>query len=328
MISDKGNRMDPFTQERFLTIRENTKLTLKQLKENCDKIIEVSENTLDNKREAIKTKIALAVTAIESIDGITTSTLALARALVANFEQASSSNLERFDKGIKNNIPKITKWTHAEYCPGILSAVLEKDWEIIPSTLPNLSMVSVSDLVHTQGRKINNISANLDLTDMKVDRIEKALDKPNPWLLSKVFSDNENVCKIRKKEDHLWDAKPKEALEEEVRKKMDKLSIDHRNMTMEKITPKGRSSPFLKLTLLNQADRKDAMGKLNSIRTATGYIISPVEPREVQHWLANYKKTKRNLIMQSLYELGYDVSNKMSSFNYSGNTPHSDLSGT
>ena len=116
------------------------------------------------------------------------------------------------------------------------------------------------------------------------------------------------LCKIRKKEDHLWDAKPKEALEEEVRKKMDELSIDHRNMTMEKITPKGRGSPFLKLTFQNQADRKDATGKLNSVRTTTGYIISPVEPREVQHWLANYKKTKRNLIMQSLYELGYDVS--------------------
>ena len=106
----------------------------------------------------------------------------------------------------------------------------------------------------------------------------------------------------------MWDAKPKEALEEEVRKKMDELSIDHRNMAVEKITPKGRGSPFLKLTFLNQADRKDATGKLNSVRTTTGYIISPVEPREVQHWLANYKKTKRNLIVQALFELGYDVS--------------------
>ena len=163
--------MDPFTHERFLTIRENTKAILKQLKENCDKIIEESESSLEDKREEIKTKIASAVTAIESIDGITTSTLALAKALVANFEQTSSSNIEMFDRGIKNNVPKIIKWTRLEYGPGILSAVLEKDWEIIPSTLPNLSMVSISDLIHTQSRKLSNIADNLDQIDTKVDKM-------------------------------------------------------------------------------------------------------------------------------------------------------------
>ena len=63
---------------------------------------------------------------------------------------------------------------------------------------------------------------------------------------------------------------------------MDDNGVNHQRMATEKITPRGKATPFLKLTLLTQHDRKEATIKLNAVRAITGYIISPVEPREVQ----------------------------------------------
>ena len=115
------------------------------------------------------------------------------------------------------------------------------------------------------------------------------------------------MCKIRKKNDKIWDNKPKEELVAEVRQKMEELNVNQSNLTFDKIIPKGRGTPFLKLTFLMASERRNATGLLNSIKQETGYIISPVEPRECQSWLPQYKTGIRNIIMGSFIEKGYEV---------------------
>ena len=78
---------------------------------------------------------------------------------------------------------------------------------------------------------------------------------------------------------------------------MEDLNIDQRNLAFKKITPKGRGTPFLKLTFLTVGERKNATGRLNSVKEETRYIISPVEPRECQDWLPKYKTHIKNVIM-------------------------------
>ena len=90
---------------------------------------------------------------------------------------------------------------------------------------------------------------------------------------------------------------------------MDDNGVNHQRMATEKITRQGRATPFLKLTFLTQHDRKEATIKLNAVRAITGYIISPVEPREVQEGLPHHKKKARSHISSCLLEKGYKVNN-------------------
>ena len=104
------------------------------------------------------------------------------------------------------------------------------------------------------------------------------------------------MCKLRKKNDKTWDNKPEEELIAELKLKMEELNVNQSNLAINKITPKGRGTPFLKLTFLMSGERRDATGRLNSAKLETGYIISPVEPRECQSWLPRYKTGMRNII--------------------------------
>ena len=46
---------------------------------------------------------------------------------------------------------------------------------------------------------------------------------------------------------------------------MTELSVDQQNISIEKIVPKGRGTPFLKITFLMQGERKDATGPLHLV---------------------------------------------------------------
>ena len=88
---------------------------------------------------------------------------------------------------------------------------------------------------------------------------------------------------------------------------MDDNGNNHHRMASEKITPRGKATPFLKLRFLSQHDRKTATVKRNAVRAITGYITSPVEPREVQEWLPLHKKKARSHIIGCLWEKGYKI---------------------
>ena len=88
---------------------------------------------------------------------------------------------------------------------------------------------------------------------------------------------------------------------------MEDVDINHQLMEVEIFSPRGKATPFLKLTFLTQSDRRDATKNINAIKASTGYTISPVEPREVQSWLPQHKKQARNNIVCCLQEKGYKV---------------------
>ena len=98
-------------------------------------------------------------------------------------------------------------------------------------------------------------------------------------------------------------------LSDELKKIMDNNDIDHNRIAIELITPRGKAMAFLKLTCLTHSERREATKKLNAIQTSTGYVISPIEPREVQTWLPNYKRAARANIISALPEKGYRIKN-------------------
>ena len=125
--------------------------------------------------------------------------------------------------------------------------------------------------------------------DTRVSYLESHASVPDSILLAKIFSNNKNIIKLRHKQDPAWASKSEKDLDAELRKVMDENDVNHQRMATEKITPRGKATPFLKLTFLTQHARKEATTKLNAIRAITGYIISLVEPREVQKWLPHQK---------------------------------------
>ena len=124
--------------------------------------------------------------------------------------------------------------------------------------------------------------------------------------LAEIWGDCENICNLRKRNDTIWDHKPKDELEKEIRGKLTNLDIKDINVALKKITPRGKATPFVKMTFLTAGERKFVTGCLNSIREVTGYIISPVEPRECQDWLPIYKRDLQN-IMSGFIKKGYNV---------------------
>ena len=112
---------------------------------------------------------------------------------------------------------------------------------------------------------------------------------------------------MTQEKDKTWDNKPKEELIAELKQKKEELNVNQSNLAFDKIIPKGRGTPFLKLTFMTASERRDATGLLNSVKQETGYIISPVEPRECQSWLPRYKTGIRNIIMGAFIDKGYEV---------------------
>ena len=66
----------------------------------------------------------------------------------------------------------------------------------------------------------------------------------------KIRDNNLYGVKLRKKRNMVWDSKPKEELEKEIRDELTNLNISLDNMVFDKITPKGRGTPLIKMTFL------------------------------------------------------------------------------
>ena len=77
--------------------------------------------------------------------------------------------------------------------------------------------------------------------DTRVSYLESCARVPDNILLTKTFSDKENIIKLRKKQDPAWASKSVKELDNDV---------DHQRMVTEIITPKLKATPFLKLTFL------------------------------------------------------------------------------
>ena len=118
---------------------------------------------------------------------------------------------------------------------------------------------------------------------------------PSELLLTKIFSDNKQICKVRKKK-----AKA-------LREVCDTDLVDQQRAAIEEIQPRVKVTSSLKDTFTTQSQRLNLTKALNATKGSHGYIISPMEPREVSEWLSGYKFRARENILFVLNAKGYNV---------------------
>ena len=299
--------MDPFTHAEYARLRIETSNIMVTLKREIEIKIENPTVTLDDKKEYVKERVQNAHSLVSSVSGQLTSSLALAKTLVTSFSDRVHTNLEDIDTSIKNSNPNALRFSRSQFGPGILTPYLDDNWDKIPSTLQAIDPLSLSDMAQVQEKKIRDLSDMVDAMNADIKTLQEKVKMPCKSVLAKIWGDCEHICKLRKRNDTVWDQKPKEENEKEIREKMASLEIKDINVAFEKIMPRGKATPFVKMTFLSVGERKFVTGRLNSIRDATGYIISPCEPRECADWLPTYKRDMKNIIMTGFIEKGYQV---------------------
>ena len=299
--------MDPFTQADYARLRIETSNIMVTLKREIETKIENHTVTLEDKKEYVKERVQNAHMLVSSVSGQLTSSLALSKTLVTSFSDRVHANLEDIDTSIRNSNSYAIRFSRSQFGPGILTPYLDDNWDKIPSTLQAIDPLSLSDMVQVQEKKIRDLSETVDAMNKDIKGLQEKVKMPCLSVLAKIWGDCEHICKLRKRNDTVWDQKPKEENEKEIREKMASLDIKDINVAFEKIMPRGRATPFVKMTFLSVGERKFVTGRLNSIREATGYIISPCEPRECTDWLPTYKKEMKNIIMSGFIEKGYQV---------------------
>ena len=83
--------------------------------------------------------------------------------------------------------------------------------------------------------------------------------------------------------------------------------VSHQGVAIEDIEPRGRGFPFLKLTFTSRSKRWAFTRSLNATKGTQGYVISPIEPREVSGWLPGYKHRARENILYTLNAKEYHM---------------------
>ena len=95
-------------------------------------------------------------------------------------------NLKDIDKDTKSSNPNALCFTRTLYGPGVLTLHPDDHWAQIPSTLPVLGIVSISDMVQVQEAKIRDLSNKVEHMNKNIRKIQDKLKMPN--LCSQRFS--------------------------------------------------------------------------------------------------------------------------------------------
>ena len=149
------------------------------------------------------------------------------------------------------------RYTRAQFGPGVLTPFLDDNWDLIPSALTVLDTTSLSNMVQLQDKKICDLTELTEKMNSDISKLQERLKIPcNTTVLAKIWGDYENVCKLRKKKDTVWVNKPKEELKKEIRDKLTDLNVSLDNIAFDKINPKGRGVPFIKMTFLTAGEMK------------------------------------------------------------------------
>ena len=110
--------------------------------------------TIEDKEAFVKEKVENALLLVSAIQGQLTSSLSLSKTLVTDFSVRVHSNLKDIDTSIKTSSPNALWFTRAQFGPGILTPYLDDNWDKIPSTLPTMDVMSLSDTAHLHVQKI------------------------------------------------------------------------------------------------------------------------------------------------------------------------------
>ena len=87
--------------------------------------------------------------------------------------------------------------------------------------------LSMPDAIQVQGSILNKTKNRVTELESRISYLEQKLSKPDKIVLMKIFSDNENVIKLRKKNNPAWASKSVKELSTELRGIMDENDIEH-----------------------------------------------------------------------------------------------------
>ena len=210
---NKSPAMDPNTHVEYARLRLETSNIMMTLKSECENRLENPEATVKDKTEYVKERVKNALLLVSSIQGQLTSSLALAKTLVTCFSDRVHARLEDIDTSIRNSNPNAQRFTRAQFGPGILTPYLNDNWDKIPSTLPTMDALSLSDTAQLHVKKIRELTDQVEAMNKDIMLLNEKVKMPCKSVLAKIWGDCENICKLRKKNDTVWDQRPKEELE-------------------------------------------------------------------------------------------------------------------
>ena len=84
---------------------------------------------------------------------------------------------------------------------------------------------------------------------IRLDHVKQNANMPSE-LLTKIFSDNEHICKVRKENDPGWANMDSNEKAKDLRKVCDTDLVNHQRASIEEIQPRGKITPFLKVNSL------------------------------------------------------------------------------
>ena len=115
--------------------------------------------------------------------------------------------------------------------------------------------------------------SSLDEIQVRLDYLEEKKNLSDEMLLTKIFSDNEAICKVRKKDDPAWAKQDEETKARGLREVCEANNVSHHRAAIEDITPRGRGYPFLKVTFTTQSERWAFTRSLNASKATHKFVI-------------------------------------------------------
>ena len=230
--------MDPFQAKSVTHLahaRRETKKILLKLRRDSDGVIEDLDKSVEDKKTALTEIIASIKPMVDAasikpmVEAVehTSNSKVQALLLLDDFKETALGNLEMFDTALKNDEEGVKSKTRMKYGNGLLESVLTPNWNIIPSTLDLVDPLSLSDAIQVQDSILNATKNNVTELESRMRYLEQRVSTQPKIVLMKIFSDNENVIKLRKKNDPAWASKPVKKLDKELRKILEENDIEH-----------------------------------------------------------------------------------------------------
>ena len=145
--------------------------------------------------------------------------------------------------------------------------------------LKNRSIIplTTSDLLQLHDKFAKNLNDGFNEVRSRLNYVEQKANMPSELLLTNIFSDNEQVCKVRKKNNPGWAKMDSNEKAKALRDVCDTNLVDHQRAAIDEIQPRGKITPFLKVTFTIQSERWDFTKALNSAKSFPWIQISPME---------------------------------------------------
>ena len=201
---------------------------------------------------------------------------------IYHFEGKVSTHLDQMLTDIAGKSDPVISKLRRSYGACLLENLLIEDWSLFPSSLPQLDQITISNAVQIQAGVSNQFKNVLDEIQVRLEYLEERKNLPDEMLLTKIFSDNEAVFKVRKKDDPTWADLDEATTSKVLRDVCDANHISHHRAAIENISHRGKGYPFLKVTFTTQSERWAFTRRLNATKATHKYIISPMEPRGCQ----------------------------------------------